>query len=220
VTILDRIDATLDNRCPCGAPPRPGSAYCGYDCEPTHIAADTDTRDSGHFATPMRWRPDLVNATDDTNLNRINGTGNPHGYTGRYNASVYEYTDRPGVWHLRLDNGHRYVGLDITEDDVVNATDFTEFMQATWSRLERELDNTRHLEADDDPWADSHPTARELLDALRRRQRDAELDRRLADQLEQQEARTRWAADRYAVVLPIVPPVSDPRAILRNLNVC
>ncbi|MFI6228611.1 hypothetical protein ACIBCR_15020 [Micromonospora echinospora] len=34
MTILDRIDATLDGHCPCGGTPRPGSAYCGYDCEP------------------------------------------------------------------------------------------------------------------------------------------------------------------------------------------
>ncbi|MFJ1539311.1 hypothetical protein ACIODS_12280 [Micromonospora chalcea] len=41
--VLSRIDNSLANLCPCGADPRPGSPYCGPDCEPT----------------PMRWRPDL-----------------------------------------------------------------------------------------------------------------------------------------------------------------
>lgn len=27
--------------CPCGAPPEPGSDYCGYDCTPTHLGPDT-----------------------------------------------------------------------------------------------------------------------------------------------------------------------------------
>lgn len=159
--ILDRIDATLDNRCPCGADPRPDSAYCSYDCEPTHVAADTDPRSEGAYATPMRWRPDLVNANDDTNLTPVTAFGDPHGdYTGRYNAQVFRYTDRPGTWHLRLDNGHRYVGLNITEDEVYNAPNLTVLLSDMWARLERELDNTRHLEAEGPQWWRfyDHPT--------------------------------------------------------------
>jgi hypothetical protein len=34
MNILDRVDAVLVGLCPCGGTPRPGSPYCGYDCEP------------------------------------------------------------------------------------------------------------------------------------------------------------------------------------------
>ncbi|MEV5819282.1 hypothetical protein AB0L22_08915 [Micromonospora haikouensis] len=154
MSILDRIDATLDNLCPCGATPRPGSPYCGPDCEPTHISRDTDTRQSGHYATPMRWRPDLINEADDTNLTRVTAFGDQRGcYTGHHNASVYEYTNRPG-WHLRLDDGHRYVGLDLSEEQVLTTSDLTALLRDMWARLERELGNTRHIEPNDDPWAD------------------------------------------------------------------
>ncbi|MFG1846754.1 hypothetical protein [Micromonospora carbonacea] len=152
MSILDRIDATLHNLCPCGAAPRTGSPYCSADCEPTHIAEDTDTSTNGHYATPMRWRPDLVTATDDSHLIPATAFGDPHGgYTGPHNANVYKHRDRPGMWHLRLDDGHRYVGLDITEDELFDAADFTALMRDRWARLERELGNTRHLEPDDHP---------------------------------------------------------------------
>ncbi|GAA0528624.1 hypothetical protein GCM10010172_06520 [Paractinoplanes ferrugineus] len=35
--ILDLTDRPTDGLCPCGADPRPGSPYCSWDCEPTHI---------------------------------------------------------------------------------------------------------------------------------------------------------------------------------------
>ncbi|MEV2239505.1 hypothetical protein [Micromonospora sp. NPDC049891] len=157
--ILSRIDSTIDGRCPCGADPRPGSPYCGPDCEPTHHAADTDTRESGHYATPMRWRPDLVTATDDTDLIPIGSQR--CGYTGRHNAQIFERASDPTVWHLRLDDGHRYVGCDLT--DMGGRQDPITLEQAarihgTWQRLERELGNSRHLEPDSDPWADVIPT--------------------------------------------------------------
>jgi len=52
--ILDRIDATLDGLCPCGAPPREGSAYCGEDCVPNWRGLDTSSHYDG---TAMRWTP-------------------------------------------------------------------------------------------------------------------------------------------------------------------
>ena len=39
--VLHRIDAAVNDLCPCGAPPRSGSTYCSEDCEPTHRGADT-----------------------------------------------------------------------------------------------------------------------------------------------------------------------------------
>ncbi|MFI1194065.1 hypothetical protein ACH4T9_12520 [Micromonospora sp. NPDC020750] len=147
MTILDRIDNALDGCCPCGAQPRTGSPYCSPDCEPTHLAADTDTRTTGHYATPMRWRPDLVTAADDPDLIPVNATRT--GYTGRHNTSVFERASDPTVWHLRLDNGHRYVGCDLhgmgTPDGIISIEQ-TARIHDTWQRLERELGNTRHLE--------------------------------------------------------------------------
>ncbi len=49
---VDRIDAVLDGKCPCGADPRPGSAYCGYDCEPTHLTADTGADEAKPWTDP------------------------------------------------------------------------------------------------------------------------------------------------------------------------
>lgn len=151
---LSRIDAVLENLCPCGAQPREGSGYCGYDCEPSHISTHTDVRETGEFATPMRWRPDLVSAADDSGLRLLEGERN--GYTGRRNATVYERT--PDVWHLRLDDGHRFVGCDIDVTTFTNPTGenildlaFVGRMRDAWERLERELGNSRHTEPD--PWA-------------------------------------------------------------------
>jgi hypothetical protein len=156
--ILSRIDATIGGLCPCGADPRPGSPYCSADCEPTHLGRDTDPRQAGDYATPMRWRPDLVTAADDTDLIPIGSQ--TCGYTGRHNAQVYERVSDPTVWHLRLDDGHRYVGCDLTgmggRQDPISIEQAARIAEA-WQRLERELGNSRHLEPGD-PWADVMPT--------------------------------------------------------------
>ena len=157
--VLGRIDNVLaGDLCPCGATPAPGSAYCGDDCTPTHIADDTDRSAPGEHgaqSTPMRWRPDLVTAHDDSDLLDL---GTTTFYDGRYNARLYQRgippQGHPVTWHLRLDDGHRYVGCDLdgvndiaTEDHAARVTD-------AWRRLERELGDSRHLELDNDPWAD------------------------------------------------------------------
>jgi hypothetical protein len=54
--ILERIDAALEGLCPCGARPRPGSAYCGDDCTPTWRGRDTISHLDG---TAMRWSPNM-----------------------------------------------------------------------------------------------------------------------------------------------------------------
>lgn len=217
MTILNRIDATLNNRCPCGADPRSGSAYCSYDCEPTHIAADTDPRQTGAYATPMRWRPDLVNDSDNTNMTRIGLPGDRLGYTGPHNASVYEYSDRRPVWHLRLDNGHRYVGVDVdTEElgpDGIIPVEMVARIRAAWVRLEREVDNTRHLE----------PDAAALRDERIRREHAAAiagLDRWVADHLAADVQSTNQWANLYRYQPVIQPPSTDPRSLFRNINVC
>ncbi|GAA0494917.1 hypothetical protein Ade02nite_19500 [Paractinoplanes deccanensis] len=58
VNVLDTIDRATDGLCPCGAEPREGSAYCSYDCEPTHLRCDTDTSTHGPYAGAYRCSPD------------------------------------------------------------------------------------------------------------------------------------------------------------------
>jgi hypothetical protein len=171
--LLDRLDAAIDGLCPCGADPRPDSAYCGPDCEPTHRSVDTT---ADHDGTQMRWRPDMVTAHNDTDLYDL---GTMTWYTGTHNARLYQrgIPDRgqPITWHLRLDDGNRYVGLDMhlgTHVDVL-ADDHEQRMTEAWSRLERELNNRRHLERPPFPG----PTASSL------EQLQAHLDPQRAEQL-------------------------------------
>ncbi|MFY1686477.1 hypothetical protein [Plantactinospora sp. WMMB782] len=156
MTILDQIDRVTAGLCPCGAPPAEGSAYCSDDCRPTHISDDTDQRESGHLATPMRWRPDLVSDLDDSDLIPVDAPRT--GYTGRYNATVFRRRSNPDLLHLRLDDGHRLVGVDVAE--VVEepgriSFETVERVLDTWQRLERELVNPRHTEpVDSTSWSD------------------------------------------------------------------
>ncbi|MCX5066712.1 hypothetical protein OOJ91_12560 [Micromonospora lupini] len=59
MSLLTRIDRAVAGDCPCGAAPRPGSAYCGQLCEPTHRAANT--ADSS-----ARWHPGLAGFEEGT----------------------------------------------------------------------------------------------------------------------------------------------------------
>jgi hypothetical protein len=150
--ILNRIDnAIAGDVCPCGAQPRDGSPYCSYDCEPTHAGAHTTSDRDG---TQMRWRPDLVIAADDHDLLDL---GTCTFYEGRYNARLYQRgippEGEPVTWHLRLDDGNRFVGLDLPDvGDILN-TEHGQRVADAWARLERELGDRRHTEPDD-PWAD------------------------------------------------------------------
>lgn len=163
--VLTNIDRALDNLCPCGATPRAGSTYCSDDCTPTHIAEHTDVREHGDYATPMRWRPDLVTACDDSSLEPVEFE---HcGYTGRYNPQVFRRDDN--TLHLRLDDGHRFVGCDVENDhSEVWPPEFVERMFTAWGRLDRELSDSRQVEGD--PWDDvfNHLIARRV--EARRRQ--------------------------------------------------
>jgi hypothetical protein len=167
MTILEQIDRATSGICPCGAPPADGSAYCSDDCRPTHISSDTDTREAGHLATPMRWRPDFVTEADDSDLIPVDAPRT--GYTGRFNATVFRRRTNPNLLHLRLDDGHRLVGLDVAE--VADEHGHISFEAAervldTWRRLERELVNPRHTEpVSGDPWADVFASP-ELADAI------------------------------------------------------
>jgi hypothetical protein len=152
VELLDQIDRLVDGLCPCGAEPRDGSAYCSYDCEPNHVSVHTDQREFGEYATPMRWRPDLVTGVDDTGLDPVEPPAGMEnfGYDGVHNVTLFR---RAGTsrWHLRLDDGHRFVGADI--DPAGSPDEVQRQVSGTWERLERELGNSRHVEVD--PWADA-----------------------------------------------------------------
>jgi hypothetical protein len=100
-SLADRIDNAIANLCPCGADPRPGSAYCSDDRVPTHRSTDTISDIDG---TAMRWRPDLVTETDDTQRVLLQEFRR-----GPYRAQVFDNACTDGV-HCRLDDGHRYVG--------------------------------------------------------------------------------------------------------------
>lgn len=157
--ILDRIDSVIDGLCPCGAPPRDGSTYCGEDCVPTwrgeHTISDVD-------GTAMRWRPELLLADfDDDTLVEI-----AHFPLGRNHATIYERTGSDRL-HLRLDDGYRFVGTDVAPDQAGPADvepGFRAELDPIWERLERELGNTDHL--DEDPWDNVMAEYRRILDRL------------------------------------------------------
>jgi hypothetical protein len=144
--LINRLDAAIDGLCPCGAEPREGSAYCSDDCVPNYIGAHTDRRQTGPLATPMRWRPDMVSEVDDSGLELICHPERRNGYTR--SAFVRAGT---GTIHLRLDDGYRFVGVDVTE---VRGQAYVDLLAGKWAALERELISSRHVEPDTDPWAD------------------------------------------------------------------
>ncbi|HEX6682974.1 MAG TPA: hypothetical protein VF062_09280 [Candidatus Limnocylindrales bacterium] len=132
--VLDRIDNTIAGGiCPCGAVPREGSPYCSYDCEPNIAGRDTDTREFGDYATPMRWRPDLVTEAPDDGLTSLGGRVQ----VGRFWREVLQRDGTDAV-HLRLDDGHRFVGADVSAEFGHDAHN------EVWERLERELTDPRH----------------------------------------------------------------------------
>jgi hypothetical protein len=153
MTVLDHIDRATSGLCPCGAKPAPGSAYCSDACRPTDLGRDADTREPGHLATAMRWRPDLVTAIDDSDLIDLGGQT---WYGGHLNARIYQRAGCPGTWHLRLDDGHRFVGCDLRDvggphrpvtDELISR------VRETWRRLERELIDPRRADVGGgNPW--------------------------------------------------------------------
>jgi hypothetical protein len=145
VKTLRAVDAAIDGLCPCGAEPRPGSVYCSPDCEPTHRGPDTDAPYLGgpHAA---RWRPDLVAAFDESGLTLLGGHHRDD--TGLDYCVFTRGADDDA--HLRVDDGHRFVGMDVpwSELEVAGVT-------GVFRRLERELTDRRRLDPDQpavDPW--------------------------------------------------------------------
>lgn len=140
---LESIDRALNGLCPCGGQPRPpsadlpyGSPYCSYDCVPNYRAVDTIS----HLdRTAMRWRPDLVTAVPDDDL---------EGWLPRqeYPASGYavEVFRRRGtdLLHVRIDDGHRWVGADVA---LLPGGDFEQRYEEKLRALLAELQNERQV---------------------------------------------------------------------------
>lgn len=165
--ILDRIDAIIDGRCNCGQPPAPAyEPYCSETCAdtPTHHAVHTTSHVDG---TPMRWRPDLVTAADDSDLTLIERRPR-----GRLNAATY-WRRGGTLMHLRLDDGNRYVGADVDTSTTGGYDGTPIWDHPTWERLERELNDNRRTvpdpcyDHDGDPWEDLERLSTERLHAMR-----------------------------------------------------
>lgn len=148
--VVTAIDRALGALCPCGAEPAEGSAYCCDDCRPTHIAGDTDTSGPGAYgaqSTAMRWRPDLITEVDDSHRIKIGDF-----WRGRFHATTFEYANSDRL-HLRLDDGNRFVGVDVDGDHVAN-----EELEDAWSKLERQLTDSRYSERSQ--WGNGSETSR------------------------------------------------------------
>ena len=140
--ILDQLSRAIDGLCPCGAQPREGSAYCSDDCTPTCRARDTSSDIDG---TAMRWRPELVTSLDEAPDGATLDA--EFGYHG-LNARIYTHDTHHGL-HLRLDDGNRWIGVDVDEHqagDPAVAPGHRAELDIIWARLERELNNQRRLE--------------------------------------------------------------------------
>lgn len=164
---LDQIDAALDNLCGhCSQPipPQSVSAYfCNDGCQQAwHHARSTRPaevyyrQDAAPYpGGPMDWAPGLVTVDPGPDLVRPGEVPDELAYRGsRFTATVYRRISRP-VWHLRLDDGHRYVGLDLVDDGALDA----EAAARTWRRLERELADQSRVEPASGPRFVATPAA-------------------------------------------------------------
>lgn len=144
--VLVAIDAATGGLCACGCQrpldPNGASAYFfNADCQRLWNEARAVRPYEVHGSQwvdsdQMRWRPDLVSEAPDEGLEL---RGRPF-RRGRFTAQMFTRTDRHGI-HLRLDDGNRFVGVDVT-------TEFAEdpnALEEAWGRLERELGDQRRL---------------------------------------------------------------------------
>ncbi|MFB6392615.1 hypothetical protein [Polymorphospora lycopeni] len=165
MSLLDRLDAAIDGRCACECgrqldPNGPSAYFAGQECQTRWNAAQATNPGDVHLRSdaapyppgPMRWRPDLVNAADDADLIEFDTIRS--GYTGPYTAQVFGRRSQPTTWHLRLNDGHRFVGDDLADVHIENgliSEDLAARIMDLWRRLERDLRNPRHA-VPDDPW--------------------------------------------------------------------
>jgi hypothetical protein len=149
-TLEEKLDRAIAGLCPCGAEPAEHYApYCGYDCVPNIVSDDTDSGGPGSRPagwsppTPMRWLPGLVSDVDDTGLQ----ARSPRRRRGPFWAETFDRQGQDRV-HLRLDDGCRFVGVDVPLED---PDTFGERCERAWNRLEAELTDQRRAEPGSEP---------------------------------------------------------------------
>lgn len=128
----DRVARPVQQLCPCGAAPDGQfGMYCSQDCVPNHAGRDT-------YPAVMRWRADLPVAEDGL-LPDGGQALQPLGARERVGRLWRQVFELPGtdLRHLRLDDGTRFVGVDVTVDAG------PEREARAWARLERELTDPR-----------------------------------------------------------------------------
>lgn len=148
--ILAAVDAAVEGRCAgpgCGQllTERSASAYfCGQTCQELWSRRQTDRPEQVRGSVTVaqdaaRWRPDLVDAFDDFDLELMDEL------TERDRIRRW-YRHVDGRRFLRLDDGHRWVGAFAPDDEEGSAD--------LWQRLERELTDPRRLDPDLAPATD------------------------------------------------------------------
>lgn len=150
--LLDRIDATVDGLCACGCgqpldPSGPSAWFTSEACQAAYywqgtIRPQEEVRGStGAEPRPARWRPDLVDMPDDSDLTLVSSREmGPRGPT----RCVYLHRD--GSVFLRVDDGHRAVGTFMERDEYSRASGLGE-LWLVWGQLARELTDARRLDS-------------------------------------------------------------------------
>lgn len=160
---LAAVDAAVEGRCAGCATPLDLDGPSAYWCSPACQDAwnrqqigrpspgSAPVRGSEEVAVgPMRWRPDLVSAFDDTHLELLEEMRPSGG--GQLTRRWYRHAD--GRRFLRVDDGHRWVGAyaDLGDGPQVEL----------WRRLERELSDRRRLDAGTAEEADLPPDGQRM----------------------------------------------------------
>ncbi|WP_431881800.1 hypothetical protein [Micromonospora chalcea] len=167
--ILSRIQSVLDGTCAhCGEqlrPDGPSDVYCDDRCQrqaalnqARRVAEVQQRPDAARYPGDigsMNWRPELVSQALPEDLEPVAEPCEDLAYRPSRLAdpfalpltgTVFRRAGRP-AYHLRLDDGHRFVGKDLT-DATLAATDgdLAAAAARTWAALERELTDARHAE--------------------------------------------------------------------------
>lgn len=151
--VLHQIDAAVDGRCVgpgCGIPltaDSPSAWWCSPECQAAWHRQGTDRPEQVRGLRAVgpdlaRWRPDRVDTFDGRDLTLVSDQMvSPGGPTRR------AYVHRDGRMFLRLDDGFRFVGTFLGQDEYATAAGRGELGEV-WRRLEREMTDPRRLDPD------------------------------------------------------------------------
>lgn len=149
--VLQQIDAMVEGRCAgpgCSMPLTADSLsawWCSPECQTAYhrqgtIRPEEVRGSSGVAPDEARWRPDLVDVLDDSDLELLD---RHHRDDTGLNYCVYTRRSNPALAHLRVDDGHRFVGMDVEW-----AQPWASGPSEAFRRLERELTDHRRLDPD------------------------------------------------------------------------